>query len=66
MPTKREIAAETGRRPKSQDSQEIIYTHDEIEFMMAIDKYKIESGRQFPTCSEILSILRKLGYSKSY
>jgi hypothetical protein len=40
------------------------YTPEEIEFMRALDEYKRSSGRMFPTCSEILEVLRKLGYEK--
>lgn len=38
------------------------YTNDEIEFMQAMDAYKRSSGRMFPTCSEVLEVLRGLGY----
>ncbi|MDP6443616.1 MAG: hypothetical protein QF805_07460 [Pirellulaceae bacterium] len=40
------------------------YTQDEIEFMHALDEYKRASGRMFPTCSEILEVIRGLGYAK--
>ena len=40
------------------------YTPDEIEFMSALDDYKRSSGRMFPTCSEILEVIGKLGYEK--
>ena len=40
------------------------YSSDEIEFMAALDAYKRSSGRMFPTCSEILEVLRNLGYEK--
>ena len=40
------------------------YTSDEIEFMRALDEFKRSSGRMFPTCSEILNVLRRLGYEK--
>ena len=40
------------------------YTVDEIEFMKAMDDYKRTSGRMFPTCSEILEVVGKLGYQK--
>ena len=40
------------------------YTEQEIEFMHAMDEYKRNSGRMFPTCSEILEVLSKLGYRK--
>jgi hypothetical protein len=38
------------------------YTEDEIEFMQALDAYKRTSGRMFPTCSEILEVIRAMGY----
>jgi hypothetical protein len=38
------------------------YTDDEIQFMNALDDYKRASGRMFPTCSEVLEVLRRLGY----
>lgn len=40
------------------------YSGDEVEFMTALDTYKRKSGRMFPTCSEILEVIRSLGYSK--
>jgi hypothetical protein len=40
------------------------YQPDEIEFMRAMDDYKRRSGRQFPTWSEVLEVLRDLGYRK--
>ncbi len=40
------------------------YSSDEIEFMSALDDYKRRSGRMFPTCSEILEVVRALGYEK--
>ena len=41
------------------------YTSDEIEFMSALDDYKRSSGRMFPTCSEVLEVVKKLGYQKA-
>ena len=38
------------------------YSDVEIEFMRAMDEYKRNSGRMFPTCSEILEVVRALGY----
>lgn len=40
------------------------YSGDEIEFMKAMDEYKRKSGRMFPTWSEVLEVVRGLGYSK--
>ncbi|MBM4010049.1 MAG: hypothetical protein FJ286_01525 [Planctomycetes bacterium] len=41
------------------------YAADELEFMQALDRYKRASGRMFPTCSEILEVLRSLGYQRT-
>ena len=38
------------------------YTDDEVEFMNALDDYKRANGRMFPTCSEVLEVVRSLGY----
>jgi hypothetical protein len=40
------------------------YSGDEVEFMQAMDAYKRKSGRMFPTCSEILEVIRDLGYTR--
>ena len=40
------------------------YSEDEIEFMRAMDDYKRRSGRQFPTWSEVLEVVRSMGYRK--
>jgi hypothetical protein len=40
------------------------YSVDEVEFMSALDDYKRKSGRMFPTCSEVLEVIRGLGYEK--
>ena len=40
------------------------YSSEEVEFMNALDDYKRTSGRMFPTCSEVLEVIRKLGYQK--
>ncbi|TWU26891.1 hypothetical protein Pla52o_07460 [Novipirellula galeiformis] len=38
------------------------YNEQEIEFMQAMDDYKRSAGRMFPTCSEVLEVIRALGY----
>jgi hypothetical protein len=40
------------------------YLPEEVEFMNALEEYKRTSGRMFPTCSEVLEVIRKLGYEK--
>ena len=38
------------------------YGADEVEFMRAVERYKQRTGRLFPTCSELLEVVRSLGY----
>jgi hypothetical protein len=40
------------------------YTAEELEFMQAMDRYKREKSRPFPTWSEVLMVLRGLGWNK--
>ena len=40
------------------------YTDDEIEFMKSMDLYKRANRRPFPTWSEVLEVMRSLGYRK--
>ena len=40
------------------------YSEAEMEFMQAMHDYKQRSGRMFPTWSEVLEVLRGLGYEK--
>ncbi len=41
------------------------YSQAEMEFMLAMNEYKQKSGRMFPTWSEVLEVLRALGYEKT-
>ncbi len=40
------------------------YSDDETDFMKAMDRYKRENRRPFPTWSEVLEVLRAMGYRK--
>lgn len=41
------------------------YSAEEMEFMQALESYKRSTGRLFPTCSEVLEVLRSLGYVRT-
>jgi hypothetical protein len=41
------------------------YSAAELEFMAAMQEYKRTSGRMFPTWSEVLEVIRALGYEKA-
>jgi hypothetical protein len=69
---KQQIPVAVERRAKVQRRRQIDpttcereYTDEEVEFMQAMDAYKRSSGRMFPTCSEILEVIRKLGYERT-
>lgn len=70
MPRKR-----SSRAPKA-DGESILATlpkqvtetaadEETLEFLQAIDAWKRSSGRQFPSWSEVLGILKRLGYVKT-
>lgn len=67
---RREVAEANGSERRKVQRRRLIdpttcerdYTGDEIEFMQEMDEYKRRSGRMFPTCSEILEVLRGMGY----
>lgn len=40
------------------------YNPDQIEFMLAMQKYRETNNRPFPTWSEALEVLKGLGYRK--
>ena len=41
------------------------YSEAEVEFLGTIQEYKRSSGRLFPTWSEVLEVVRSLGYEKA-
>ena len=41
------------------------YTDEEMEFMNAMQRFKVQSGKSFPTHGEVLKVAHDLGYRKS-
>jgi len=39
-------------------------TDEQFEFIMAVDRYKRENARPFPTWTEILEVIKALGYRR--
>jgi hypothetical protein len=39
-------------------------TDEQFEFLMAIDQYKRANQRPFPTWTEVLEVIKALGYRK--
>ena len=63
---RRQEKGERGERRRQVDPTtcEKDYSQDEIDFMKAMDQYKRANRRPFPTWSEVLEVLRSLGYRK--
>ncbi len=40
------------------------YTDDEREFLVALERYRQSRHRRFPSCREILEVIKSLGYQK--
>ncbi len=63
---KNERRGERGERRRQVDPTtcERDYNDEEIAFMKAMDQYKRDNRRPFPTWSEVLEVLRALGYRR--
>jgi hypothetical protein len=63
-------AAKVTRKPKATEKKEIRkgpdteITEDVLEFIRALDSYKREKNRPFPTWSEVLEVVKRLGYRR--
>ena len=65
-------AANAAKKRKESDRRRLIdpttcerdYNVDETDFMKAMDRYKRDNRRPFPTWSEVLEVLGSLGYRK--
>ena len=65
---KKPVAGATPRKsnmPKRKPGPAIEIDGEVLEFMEALDEFKAKYGRQFPSWSEVLWVLRSLGYRKS-
>jgi len=55
-----------GRRLSDQrkSAEEGQMSDEQFEFLMAIDEYKKQNARPFPTWTEVLELIKALGYRK--
>ncbi|MEO6807922.1 MAG: hypothetical protein ABI353_02285 [Isosphaeraceae bacterium] len=62
-PGERRIKKDRRRRidPTTFEKQ---YTEDELEFMNAMQRFKVQSGKPFPTHGEVLRVAISLGYRR--
>ncbi len=63
-PAERRVKKERRRRidPTTFEKQ---YTEDELEFMNAMQQFKVQSGKAFPSHGDVLRIAHELGYRKA-
>jgi hypothetical protein len=54
----------SNRRPLERRINEYQLSEEELEFINAVNHYKAKYNKPFPTWSEILHILKSLGYEK--
>jgi len=62
-PVEKRIKKERRRRidPTTFEKQ---YTSDEIEFMNAMQRFKLQTGKSYPSYGEVLRVAHRLGYRK--
>ena len=52
------------RSPERRAAEEGEMTSEQFEFLMAIDQYKQANQRPFPTWTEVLEVIKAMGYRK--
>ncbi|HOK95042.1 MAG TPA: hypothetical protein PK052_10870 [Anaerohalosphaeraceae bacterium] len=52
------------RTPERRAAEEGQMTPEQFEFLMAIDQYKRANQRPFPTWTEVLEVIKAIGYRK--
>ncbi|MHC4617908.1 MAG: hypothetical protein ACYTEQ_09165 [Planctomycetota bacterium] len=52
------------RSDERKSAEEGQMTDEQFEFLMAVDEYKTKNAKPFPTWTEVLEIIKALGYRK--
>lgn len=52
------------RSDERKSAEEGNMSDEQFEFLMAVEEYKKENSRPFPTWTEVLELIRALGYRK--
>ena len=52
------------RTPERRAAEEGEMSEEQFEFLMAIDQYKRANQRPFPTWTEVLEVIKAIGYRK--
>jgi hypothetical protein len=66
-PARKTAAGKGPRRmaPRSAPPAEVEIDAEVMEFIEALDRYRRDNARPFPSWSEVMHVLRALGYRKS-
>jgi len=65
MTAKRKTTRSTASKKKASSPRPDEMSDEVVDFITAIDDYKRQNGRPFPNWSEVLDILKSLGYEKT-
>ena len=52
------------RTDERKSAEEGEMTDEQFEFVMAVDQYKRQNNRPFPTWTEVLDVIKAIGYRK--
>ena len=52
------------RSPQRKSAEEGEMNDEQFDFLMTIDRYKRENKRPFPTWTEVLEVIKAMGYRK--
>jgi len=64
-PTAERRARKERRRRIDPTTFEKQYTDDELEFMNAMQRFKVQSGKAFPSYADVLDVALTLGYRRA-
>ena len=52
------------RSEERKSAEEVNMSDEQFDFLMAIEEYKKQNSRPFPTWTEVLEVIKALGYRK--
>jgi hypothetical protein len=52
--------------PRHHATSDVVFDAEEAEFLKAMDDFKRRTGKQFPTWTDALAVLRNLGWTKAF
>jgi hypothetical protein len=59
-----EAANETRKVARHHATSDVVFDEGELEFLRAMEEFKVRHDKKFPTWTDCLGVLRALGYVK--